>query len=117
MSQQKLILPVHPGKVLQEEFLTPMGISQYRLAKDIGVSARRVNEIVQGKRAISADTALRFSLFFGNSAAFWLGLQTDYELDCLSDTQKSKLEKIVLPWEVRRLKDLTMGMLKNEGRR
>jgi antitoxin HigA-1 len=99
MAQQALIHPVHPGKVLQEEFLVPMGISQYRLAKEIGVSARRINEIVQGKRAISADTALRFSLFFGNSAAFWLGLQSDFELDCLSVEQKSRLEKIVHPWQ------------------
>ena len=77
--------PVHPGEVLLEEFLKPMGISQNHLALKIGVPARRINEIVLGKRRITADTALRLSLFFGNSARFWLGLQTDYDLDVTAD--------------------------------
>jgi antitoxin HigA-1 len=73
--------PVHPGEVLREEFIKPIGISQNRLAIDIGVDARRINEIVLGKRAITADTALRLSGFFGNSPQFWMGLQTQYDLD------------------------------------
>ena len=73
--------PIHPGEVLDQEFLTPLKISQYRLAKDILVPARRINEIVQGKRAISADTALRLSKYFGTSAKFWLNLQARYDFD------------------------------------
>jgi len=73
--------PVHPGEVLREEFIKPIGISQNRLAIDIGVDARRINKIVLGKRAITADTALRLSRFFGNSPQFWMGLQTQYDLD------------------------------------
>ena len=72
---------IHPGEVLQEEFLTPMGISQNRIARDIGVPPRRINEIVHGKRAITADTALRLARFFGTSEGFWMGLQTDYDLE------------------------------------
>lgn len=73
--------PVHPGEVLQEEFIKPLGLSQNRLALAIGVPARRVNEIVLGRRGITADTALRLAHFFGNSPQFWLGLQADYDLD------------------------------------
>lgn len=75
-----------------------MGISQYRLAKDINVPARRINEIIKGKRAITVDTALRLSLFFGTSSAFWLGLQTDYDLDIAKLTLEKKLKKEVHPW-------------------
>lgn len=71
---------VHPGEILQEEFLAPLGLSQYALAKAIKVPPRRINEIVQGKRRISADTALRLSRYFGNSAQFWLNLQVQYDL-------------------------------------
>ena len=81
---QKLA-PVHPGEVLLEEFLKPMNISQNHLAIKIGVPARRINEIVLAKRRISADTALRLAKYFGNSARFWLGLQTDYDLDIAAD--------------------------------
>lgn len=81
--------PTHPGEILSEEFLKPFGISQYRLAKDINVAPIRINEIVHGKRSISADTALRFSKYFGTSAEFWLNLQTHYDLEIESD----KLEK------------------------
>jgi addiction module HigA family antidote len=73
--------PVHPGEILLEEFLKPMGLSQNRLALDIGVHPRRINEIVLGKRRISADTALRLARFFGTSPQFWLGIQMDYDLD------------------------------------
>ena len=72
---------IHPGEILQEEFLLPMNLSQTRAAKDMGVSPRRINEIVLGKRSITADTAMRFSLYFGTSELFWMGLQDDYDLD------------------------------------
>lgn len=75
------LTPVHPGEILSEEFLKPMELSQNRLALALGVPARRINEIVLGKRGISADTALRLSAYFGNSADFWLGIQMDYDLD------------------------------------
>ncbi len=87
----KKIAPIHPGEVLMEEFLKPMGISQNRLALQIRVPARRINEIVLGKRGITADTALRLAFFFGNSAKFWLGLQTDYDLDVAEDKMKDTL--------------------------
>ena len=77
--------PITPGEVLAEEFLAPMGVSQYRLAKEIHVSPRRINEIVKGKRAITADTALRFGKFFGTTAQFWINLQTSYELECAAE--------------------------------
>lgn len=98
MSTKRLIKPVHPGSILLEEFLEPMGISQYRLAKDINVPARRINEIIKGKRAITVDTALRLSLFFNMSSAFWIGLQKDYELDVAKLELVSKLRKEVHPW-------------------
>ncbi len=79
--------PVHPGEILMEEFLKPLNISQYRVAKDIHVPARRINEIVHGQRAISADTALRLSYYFGNSALFWMNLQSRYDLQ----TQERRL--------------------------
>jgi len=77
--------PIHPGEILMEEFLGPMGISQYRLAKDISVSPRRINEIVHGKRSITADTALRLGRFFGMSPQFWLNLQTRHDLEVTED--------------------------------
>ena len=80
MRKVKLV-PIHPGEILSEEFLKPMDLSQNRLALALGVPARRSNEIVLGKRGISADTALRLSAYFGNSADFWLGIQMDYDLD------------------------------------
>ncbi len=82
---RKKIPPLHPGEVLFEEFLKPMNISQNRLGRDLKVSPRRINEIVHGKRSITADTALRLSRYFGNSARFWLGLQMDYDLDVETD--------------------------------
>ena len=94
------IVPIHPGEILLEEFLKPMGISQNRLALDIAVPARRINEIVQGKRRITADTALRLSRYFGNSAQFWLGLQVDYDLDVAEDKLSKRLDREVRTCEV-----------------
>ena len=91
-----LLPPVHPGEVLLEEFLRPLGLSQYRLAKDIGVPPRRINEIVHGKRAVTADTALRLARYFGTSARFWLNLQTQYDLDVQSDILGDRLEREVV---------------------
>ena len=95
MSEQELLPPIHPGVILLEEFLEPMGISQYRLARDIGVPPRRINEIVQGKRAISADTALRLSRYFSLSERFWLNLQTRYDLEVEKDKLQDRLEREV----------------------
>lgn len=94
MSKKK-IPPLHPGEVLFEEFLKPMNISQNRLGQGLGVSARRINEIVHGKRSITADTALRLARYFGNSPQFWLGLQMDYDLDVETDRLSSRIEKEV----------------------
>jgi len=91
----KKMVPIHPGEILFEEFLNPMGISQYRLAKDISVPPRRINEIVQGKRAISADTALRLSRYFGLSERFWLNLQARYDLEVEKDKLAARLAKEV----------------------
>lgn len=97
MNEEKLA-PVHPGEVLLEEFLKPMGLSQNRLAIDIGVPARRINEIVLGKRRVSADTALRLGRYFAMSAQFWLGLQMDYDLDVEEDKLGRRLEREVRPY-------------------
>lgn len=94
MSDKK-IKPIHPGEILLEEFLKPMGISQYRLAKDISVPPRRINEIVHGKRSISADTALRLSRYFGLSERFWLNLQTRYDIEVQKDKLDKRIEKEV----------------------
>lgn len=98
MSQNKMD-PVHPGEILLEEFLKPMNLSQNRIALDMRVPARRINEIVLGKRRISADTALRLSKYFGTSAQFWLGLQMDYDLDVASDKLGSLIEKEVRQYQ------------------
>jgi addiction module HigA family antidote len=87
--------PIHPGEILAEEFLAPLGITQYRLAKDISVPPRRINEIVKGMRAISADTALRLARFFGTSERFWLNLQTRYDLEVEKDRLGGRLEEEV----------------------
>ena len=88
----KLLPPIHPGEILMEEFLEPMGISQYRLAKDISVPPRRINEIVHGKRSITADTALRLGRFFDMSPQFWLNLQTRYDLEITEDFLAGRLD-------------------------
>ncbi len=84
--------PVHPGEILQHEFLEPLGLSQYRLAQNISVPARRINEIVLGKRGISAETALRLARFFGNSERFWLNLQTSFDLEIERRKLANRLE-------------------------
>ena len=94
MRKQK-IQPIHPGEILFEEFLKPMGISQYRLAKEISVPARRINEIVHGKRAITADTALRLGRYFSVSPEFWINLQTHYDLEVEKEKLASKLNRTV----------------------
>lgn len=89
--------PIHPGEILLEEFLQPMDISQYRLAKDISVSQRRISEITQGKRSITADTALRLGRYFGMEAQFWLNLQSRYDLLQAEDELDTRLDKEVRP--------------------
>ncbi len=94
MSKTKLA-PIHPGEILMEEFLKPMEISQYRLAKDINVPARRINEIVHGKRSITPDTALRLPMYFGLSERFWVNLQERFDLETEKDRLKGRLNKEV----------------------
>jgi addiction module HigA family antidote len=95
----KKLEPVHPGEVLLEEFIKPMGLSQNQLALQIGVPPRRINEIVLGKRRITADTALRLSRCLGMTAQFWLGLQNDYDLDVAQDTLGNRLKREVRPMQ------------------
>jgi addiction module HigA family antidote len=95
MSKEKKLPPIHPGEILMEEFLEPMGISQYRLAKDISVPPRRINEIVHGKRAITPNTALRLSRYFGLSERFWINLQARYDLEIEKDRLQDRLEREV----------------------
>lgn len=100
MSNKNKIAPVHPGEILLDEFLIPMGISQYRLAKDINVPPRRINEIILAKRAITADTALRLSHYFGLSEKFWLNLQIKYNLEIAKDKLKDKLKREIKKYTV-----------------
>ncbi|MBQ2593677.1 MAG: HigA family addiction module antidote protein [Candidatus Riflebacteria bacterium] len=100
---RKKIPPVHPGNILQEEFLIPFGLSQTKLATDIGVSPRRINEIVLGKRAITADTALRLARYFNMSAQFWLGLQMDYDLEIHEDLLEERLKSEVKVFKKKKL--------------
>ena len=93
--KKKKLHPIHPGEVLLEEFLKPMGLSQNKLALNIGVPARRINEIVLEKRKITADTALRLARFFETSSEFWLGLQSQYDLDVTADALGERIEKEV----------------------
>ncbi len=95
--KNKKLKPLHPGEVLQEEFLTPLGMSQNKLAIALRVPARRINEIVLGKRGITADTALRLARYLKMSPQFWLGLQMDYELDLAEDAIEDKIEKEIQP--------------------
>jgi len=94
----KKLPPVHPGEILLEEFLKPLGLSQYQLAKAIHVPARRINEIVHGKRSVTADTALRLSLFFATSERFWLNLQGRYDLEVAKDKFGEKLRREINPY-------------------
>jgi addiction module HigA family antidote len=93
--KRKRVPPIHPGEILLEEFLKPLGITQYRVARDISVPPRRINEIVLGKRAISADTALRLARYFGMAAPFWLNLQIRYDLEVERARLGDRLEKEV----------------------
>jgi addiction module HigA family antidote len=95
--KKRLLEPVHPGEILLHEFLQPMGLSQYALAQAIGVPPRRINEIVLGKRSVSADTALRFGRYFGMEPQFWLNLQSRYDLDVAKDALGARLEREVRP--------------------
>ena len=97
MTARKLA-PIHPGEVLLEDFLEANGISQYRLAKDISVPARRINEIVHGTRGITADTALRLARYFGNTERFWLNLQARFDLESQRDALGTRLEREVVPF-------------------
>ena len=98
-----MIPPIHPGEILMEEFLKPLGISQYKLAKDINVPARRINEIVHGKRSISADTALRLSRYFNLSERFWLNLQARYDLEVEKDKLNDRIETEVKVFQAQRV--------------
>lgn len=103
----KKITPIHPGEILLEEFIKPFGITQYRLAMDISVPPRRINEIVHGERSISADTALRLGRYFGTSEQFWLNLQSRYDLEIQKDEMGGKLEIQV------KIFSIPMGMAKS----
>ena len=98
ISKQKLLEPIHPGEILLEEFMKPTGISINRLARDIAVPPSRISAIVNGKRAVTADTALRLSRYFGTSPEVWMGLQADYELRIAQRTIGSEVEKRVRPF-------------------
>ncbi len=99
--RKKVLAPIHPGEILMEEFLKPLAISQYRLAKDINVPARRINEIVHGKRSITADTALRLSRYFNLSERFWLNLQARYDLEVEKDKLNDRIETEVKVLQMR----------------
>jgi addiction module HigA family antidote len=90
--RKKMLAPIHPGEILMEEFLKPLGVTQYKLAKDIHVPARRINEIVHGKRSITADTALRLSRYFNLSERFWLNLQARYDLEVEKDKLNDRIK-------------------------
>ncbi len=92
---EKALSPIHPGEVLLEDFMKPLGLSQYRLAKDLGVTPIRINQIVHGKRAISVDTAMRLARYFGTSAAIWLRLQVDYDLEVAEQDLRPRINQEV----------------------
>lgn len=96
MARSQKVSPIHPGEILQEEFLSPLGISQYRLAKDTSVPPRRINEIVRGQRSISADTALRLARYFSTSERFWVNLQSRFDLEMEKDRLGDRLEREVI---------------------
>jgi addiction module HigA family antidote len=99
--RKKMLAPIHPGEILMEEFLKPLGVTQYKLAKDIHVPARRINEIVHGKRSITADTALRLSRYFNLSERFWLNLQARYDLEVEKDKLNDRIETEVKVLQMR----------------
>ena len=94
MTTHEKLPPIHPGEILNEEFLAPMNITQYRLAKSIGVDPRRIHSIVHGQRSITAETALMLGRFFGNSPGFWMGLQAQYDLELTQDRLSERLDNI-----------------------
>ena len=96
MTTETKLPPIHPGEVLNEEFLAPMDITQYRLAKSIGVDPRRIHSIVHGQRSITAETALLLPRFFGNSPGFWMGLQAQYDLEVTQDRLSERLEGVMV---------------------
>jgi addiction module HigA family antidote len=98
MTEERIYPPMHPGRVLELEFLEPLGLTPYKLAKEIGVPAPRVYDLVRGKRGISADTALGLARFFGTSARFWMNLQTHYDLEIEEDRVGDSLEKEIQPF-------------------
>lgn len=89
--------PIHPGEILLAEFLQPLGLSQYRLAKELNVPQIRISQIVRGRRAITADTAMRLARYFGNSVEFWMGLQTHYDLDCAEEASAAIIARDITP--------------------
>ncbi|NCU32297.1 MAG: addiction module antidote protein, HigA family [Candidatus Moranbacteria bacterium] len=99
MKSEKTLFPVHPGEILQCDFLEPMNLSQNKLSLEIKVSARRINEIVLGKRGITADTALRLSIFFGTTPELWLNLQNQYEIDTAKLKEEEELRQIIRPFK------------------
>ena len=94
MTNETKLPPIHPGEILNEEFLIPMSITQYRLAKAVGVDARRIHSIVHGERSFTAETALLLARFFGNSPSFWMGLQSQYDLELAQDRLSEQLDTI-----------------------
>lgn len=96
--ERKLINPVHPGQILQKRFLTPLGISQSQLARDLNVSLRKINEICQGKRSVTIDTAARLAIYWPVSAQFWLGIQQQYDWENFQDKEETKLMQLVRPF-------------------
>ena len=96
MTTETKLRPIHPGEILNEEFLGPMKLTQYRLAKVIGVDPRRIHAIVHGERSITAETALLLARFFGNSPSFWMGLQSQYDLEVAQDRLSERLDKIAV---------------------
>jgi len=97
--RNRILKPVHPGEILLEEFLLPLGLSQYRLAKDICIPARRINEIVLGKRGISADTALRLARYFSTSEDVWMNLQNRYEIETARMSNGNTIKRDITPWK------------------
>ena len=96
MTTHAKLPPIHPGEILNEEFLAPMNITQYRLAKSIGVDPRRIHAIVHGQRSITAETALLLARFFGNSPGFWMGLQAQYDLEVTRDRLSERLDNVIV---------------------
>ena len=100
MKKPKTLPHIHPGEILNEEFILPLSVTQYRVSKEIGIPPKRINEIVHGKRAITADTALRLGKYFGNSAQFWMNLQSQFDLESQRELIRDELEKNIHPIKI-----------------